>query len=265
MSDRRKESALARSMSQAHPIYPRLVSFYPYSEKMIETVVSLKNQPDIADKIKPMIMLDSGAFSAKKHGITIDIDDYVLFVRKYEDRVDYYVNLDVIGEGEISYQNYVYMRSVGLAPIPVYHTNTPTKYLEFYLEKSDYIGIGAVGEWTTASTRHTLDYLFRKYFTDSTMLPIVNVHALGLSSVPILRRYPWHSADTTAPFQNSFRGSVVIPRKRNGKYCYDMPPKIVSISPRRKHMSNHILNLSADDRKAVLDYMAEKANQLVGK
>jgi hypothetical protein len=265
LSDRRKELALARSMSQAHPIYARLVSFYPYSEQMLENVLSLKDQPDITEKMEIKIMYDSGAFSAKKHDITIDIDDYIPAVRKHVDKLDYYVNLDVIGDGETSYQNYLYMRSEGLAPIPVYHLNTPIKYLEFYMEQTDYIGIGADNKWITASTRHTLDYLFRKYFTDSAGFPIIKVHALGLSSIPILRRYPWHSADTTAPFQNSFRGSVVIPRKRNGKYRYDMPPKIVSISPRKLRASNHISNLSADDRKAVLNYMAEKVNQLVEK
>lgn len=265
LNDIRKELSLAVSMSCLHDIYARLVSFYPYSQKMVQNVLRMKNHPDIADRIKIKIMYDSGAYSAWKHGITIDIDEYILAVRKYEDRLDYYVNLDVIGEGETSYQNYLYMRLEGLTPIPVYHTNTPIKYLEFYMEQTDYMGIGAAGQWTTTSTKHTLDYLFRKYFTDSAGWPIIKVHALGLSSVPILRRYPWHSADTTAPFQNSVRGSVVIPRKQNGRYCYDKPPKIVTISPRRIDATNHILNLSGDDRKAAMDYMAERVNQLVRK
>jgi len=265
LNDIRKELALAQSMSRAHSIYPRLVSFYPYSEKMIETVLSLKNHPDITGKIEIKIVLDSGAFSARKAGITLNVEDYAHFVKKYEDKLDHYFNLDVIGDGEISYQNYMYMLSEGLSPIPVYHLNTPIRYLDFYLKKSDYIGIGADGKWTTPATGHTLNFLFRKYFTDSAGLLIIKVHALGLCSVQILHRYPWHSADTTAPFQNSVRRSGLVPRKENEICRYDLPPKVISLSQKRSHASNHISNLSPDDCRAALDYIAEKADQLEGK
>jgi hypothetical protein len=185
LNDKQAELVVARDYLQKHPLYPRLVSYRPYSEKMIESVLNLTNHPDIADKVK--IMFDSGAWWAKEHNESIDIDKYIGFVNLNKKRINHYFNLDEIGVGKISRENYVYMKSAGLSPIPVYHTNTSIQNLKFYMEQTDYIAIGAMKQWTTPATRRTLDYLFGNYFTDSAGWPRIKVHALGLCSVSILR------------------------------------------------------------------------------
>jgi len=45
----------------------------------------------------PEIFLDSGAFSAKTQGVTINIQDYIAFVKRNQHRLTTYSVLDVIG------------------------------------------------------------------------------------------------------------------------------------------------------------------------
>jgi hypothetical protein len=246
------EAAVARAMIELTGGYHRLISFAPYSEDQIMTLLDLKLLKDIADRVK--IIFDSGAFSARKNRMTIDFDAFVIFVQKHEALLDCYFCLDVISDGQASYRNYVRMRSAGLNPVPVYHLDTPIRYFKYYLTQSNCIGIGAVGNWCTLGTKRTLDYLWRKYLTDSQGHPLFKVHALGLSSVRILRRYPWASADTTSWVQQSARGSAMIPRRVNGVWRFDRPAKIISFSEKKRSTKNHFSNLTAEERQFILDY-----------
>jgi len=89
-------------------------------------------------------MLDSGAYSAWNRDETIDIDEYIAFIKKHRKLVDTYVNLDVIpgkygrprtqqeveASAKLSYENLQYMKSKGLSPIPVFHQGERFHWLE---------------------------------------------------------------------------------------------------------------------------------------
>ena len=49
---------------------------------------------------KVELFLDSGAFSAFTQKVTIDIQEYIAFIKEHEDIIDVYANLDVIGMPE---------------------------------------------------------------------------------------------------------------------------------------------------------------------
>ena len=86
--------------------------------------------------------LDSGAFSAYTVGAKINLDEYIQYIKDH--KIKTYANLDVIDDVEGSYQNYKYMVSSGLKPIPVFHCGEDSKYLELYLKDCDYIALGGV-------------------------------------------------------------------------------------------------------------------------
>ena len=131
------EEKMARTMLKSHPIYPRLITFfYP---KAASSVIRLKEKKDIAGRV--IIMLDSGAYSAFTLKKSVDIDAYIAFVEENKSAIDYYITLDIHSEGEASYRNYLYLKSKGLNPIPVYHTSTPIKYLEYYIEQTDFLAL----------------------------------------------------------------------------------------------------------------------------
>lgn len=158
------------------------------------------------------IFLDSGAYSAFSRGISINIDDYISFIKKYEDKLTVYANLDVIGDPEATYENQKYMESKGLMPLPCFHYGESIKWLKRYLEDGhDYLALGGMVPISTKDLMHWLDGVWSDHLTDKKGMPIVKVHGFGMTSHKLLIRYPWYSVDSTSWLMGSRNGSVVIP------------------------------------------------------
>lgn len=142
------------------------------------------------------LFLDSGAFSAFTQGIKIDIDKYIEFIKQI-DSDDIYANLDVIGDEEATYQNWLYMKSKGLNPLPVIHYGADKKWFEIYLKehKVDYLALGGLVPYTKQRKKlqNWLDFSYcqiRPYFP-------VRTHLFGITTNWVLERYPAYSCDST--------------------------------------------------------------------
>ena len=129
------------------------------------------------------LLLDSGAYSAKTQMKKLDIDDYIQYINNNLDVFPTYsyFNLDVIGDGDKSYQNYLYMKMKGLYPIPVWHAETQTQFLELYLKQTDYIAIGAISVMSNQRTISSLDHVWETFLTESNGMPVCKVHGFGLT------------------------------------------------------------------------------------
>jgi hypothetical protein len=170
------------------------------------------------------IMLDSGAFTVmmSQKGLAVkplDLNDYICFIKKYKAELFSYASLDVVGDPEQSFRNYVSMREAGLDPMPIYHLGDPYEYLEKYLTyEPSLIGIGGVLKVKSKVTRKKLlEDLFEKY-------PTAAYHGFGIVDQNLYSR-PWHSVDTAAcfvaprKFRNilSFRGQIPMPANWTAK------------------------------------------------
>jgi hypothetical protein len=188
--------------------------------------------------------LDSGAYSAWTRGVKLDLDEYCEFIRANLDLIDVYASLDVIpgapgrvatqaerdAAAEESWANYVRMRSLGFDPIPVYHYGEHQRFLERMLaEKTPYIGIGGLVGVSGVSRRLWLDPVFDK-ITDDFGSPLVKTHGFGMTSIPLIFRYPWHSIDSTSWIRTTANGSVYLPALRGGQFVFDAVPQIVIVS-----------------------------------
>lgn len=247
--------------------YFRFVSFY--SRKHAETVINtLKSDP------KAKIILDSGAYSASKESerrrkkglinwrVEIDINSYIDFVEEWKPYLHAYVNLDIIGDGKRSLENYLYMKSRGLDPIPVFHAETGTEFLNFCIGMTDYIGIGAIADMNTKKRRDYLDWLWLCHLTDKDGMPKAKFHALGIGSPELLLRYPWYSADSTRWV--SKYGDVHVPHYRHGVWVYDENPIVVRVSVKkpkdlRKEFlpKNHFFKKSVEDQAMIKQYFSD--------
>ncbi|MBN1181798.1 MAG: hypothetical protein JXB49_05880 [Bacteroidales bacterium] len=218
-------------------------------------------------KHKPKIFLDSGAFSAHILGKTIDIQDYIRFLKDKGDLFDTYANLDVISVNGYSgnrttadktLQNQKIMEKAGLHPLPVFHYGEPFEFLQYYLNNYDYICLG--GQYDSR-LRSWLNECFSKYICDSKGKPIVKVHAFGIFKTELLLTYPFYSSDATTWRVIGNNGSICVPRKKNGICVYDKNPYIIPVStknPKRFKTGKHIDTISYIDRKYVLNYLNEK-------
>ncbi len=190
------------------------------------------------------LLLDSGAYSAKTQMKKLDIDDYIQYINNNLDVFPTYsyFNLDVIGDGDKSYQNYLYMKMKGLYPIPVWHAETQTQFLELYLKQTDYIAIGAISVMSNQRTISSLDHVWETFLTESNGMPVCKVHGFGLTSLFIMTRYPWYSVDSTSWVQFGRYGVILVPHTRSGDWVYNENPHIVTVSsksPRKGLRGKH--------------------------
>lgn len=213
------------------------------------------------------LFLDSGAFSAKSQNTEINIEDYMSFILKNKRHISFYSNLDVIGDPKKTWENQLIMEKAGLSPIPVFHYGEDEFWLEKYLKKQyDYISLGGMVPISTSALMVWLDRMFQHYLTDKNGMPVIKVHGFGLTSFPLIFRYPWYSIDSTSWVVTGRLGSIFIPVFKQGKWLYSVPPLKIAVSsksPLLKDSGKHISTLSPK-QKDVLIMFLEKEGYVLG-
>lgn len=165
-----------------------------------------------ARRVGKPIFLDSGAFSAWSKGAVIDLPKYCRFINDNSDIIGQASVLDVIGDAEGTFQNQLAMEKLGAKPLPCFHFGEDVKYLKHYIANYEYITIGGlVGQKNRRNLVAWLDYIWGDYLTDASGRPRLKVHAFGVTSVPIIQRYPWWSVDSSSWVQWAKVGSIFSP------------------------------------------------------
>lgn len=221
-------------------------------------------------KKKVDLFLDSGAFSAWTQGVEIDIQQYIAFIKEHLDVISIYANLDVIGVGgkqpnrltaERTLENQKIMEKAGLHPLPVFHFGEPIEYLQYYVDNYEYIALGVAGNFGNALIPW-LDDCFSNYICDKDGYPKVKPHGFAVTSIKIMKRYPWFSVDSTSWVITSRMGSIFVPGWRQENWVYDENAWKISVSnrnPSRNEMGGrHIETLSPKQREIVEKYINEK-------
>lgn len=154
------------------------------------------------------IMLDSGAFSAATQGTVIAMDAYAKYIQTYGNAIKTYVNLDVIGDAKASAVNQAILENeYGLSPLPVFHVGSDFKELEALMQKYDYVALG--GLVPHSGKRKTLMPYFVRCF-QMAQVHGTRLHGLGVTSVGILRSFPWYSVDSSSWSASARYGHVKI-------------------------------------------------------
>lgn len=185
-----------------------------------------------ANNIKSKLFIDSGAWSAHSKGKEVNIDDYINFLNKYDDYLYIYAELDKIpGEfrkpktieqrleaPEISWKNYLYMKDKIKSRdklLPVFHQGEDYKWLENMLEYKHedtkkhipYIGISPANDSSIPGKIAFIDRCFDIIKKSSN--PNVKTHAFGMTSLNILEKYPFTSADSTSYLMCAINGNIM--------------------------------------------------------
>lgn len=191
-----------------------------------------------AAKVK--VFLDSGAFSAFTQGIKVDIDAYCAFIKRNADIIEVASVLDSVGNAEQTYFNQYYMEQHGVRPLPCFHYGEDPRYLMEYAAKYEYITLGGMVPISSPDLRIWLDELWDKYLTDSSGMPRLKVHGFGMTSIPLMERYPWYSVDSSSWVQIAAMGSILHPD--HGVIA------ISSNNPSRKQEGRHFNTFSPLER-----------------
>lgn len=199
------------------------------------------------------VFLDSGAFSAWSLGVDINLPQYCQYIKdnldilRKEDGIVMASVLDGIGDPLKTYQNQLAMEELGAKPLPCFHYGEDERYLEYYIKNYDYITLGGMVGKSTVLLYKWLDKIWGQYLTDGAGKPRLKVHAFGITSIPIMERYPWFSVDSSSWIQSAAFGTIVTPEYGT--------LNVSSKSPSRHKQGQHATTLSQLEQDKVLQYL----------
>ena len=184
------------------------------------------------------LLIDSGAHSAHTKGITLDLEEYIGFVNENIDKFTLYVQVDKIPgvyrmpktakdwleAPQLSWENYLYMREKSKDPsklVPVFHQGEDLKWLRNMLDYTfsdgshiPYIGLSPRGD---VSLKAKYDFSAECFATiQNSSNPNVKTHAFGATSLEMLEKLPYTSADSTTWVLVSAFGQVWMPNCIDG-------------------------------------------------
>lgn len=221
---------------------PHILESYHYVGKQ-KYVDEMRNE-------KAQIFLDSGAFSAYTLGVTIDVETYCKYIKtnmdiiKVEDGILMASVLDGIGDPLETYRNQLWMESLGVRPLPCFHAGEDERYLEWYVAHYPYITLGGMVGSSTAQLSIWLDRIWERFLTDGSGRPKLKVHGFGITAIPLMERYPWHSCDSSSWIQSAAFGGIVTPSWG--------PLNVSEKSPARHDAGQHVSTLTPLEQDAVL-------------
>lgn len=165
---------------------------YPYwKNEMISMIEPVK------DKFR--LLIDSGAFTAWKQGITIDKKDYAQFIDSLTIKPWRYFSLDVIGDAIRTQENLDWFFANGFTPTPVFQRGEDFSLLPKYAEHTGMVGIGL-----GVHSKGSMNYL-RETMRHTNG---VNVHWLGITRPPWISYYKPYSTDSTNIWQTRRYGRM---------------------------------------------------------
>lgn len=223
---------------------------------------------------KGNLFIDSGAYSAHTRNAELDVDAYIEYLNSIDDQLHIFAQVDKIPgvfrqpktkeqlaeAPELSWKNYLYMRDKLKSPkklLPIFHQGEDYKWLHNMLEWTDengehipYIGISPANDQPVKEKERFIDKCFR--IIEKSSNPNVNTHAFGMTSLHILERYPFTSADSTSWIMNGANGSIMT---RYGS---------VTISSSRLNAPDHIRKMPKEAQQEIQKYVESHGYTLQG-
>lgn len=227
----------------------------------------------LSTKPKISFFLDSGAHalytfalrgkSVKDYSVYYEsdefwayVDSYAKYLQEKQSVFDVAVNVDVIFQPEMSWKVQKYLEdNYKLNIIPVVHFGAEDKWLKLYMDNYEYIGLGGMGQ--EVSKLAYMKYGDRTFKTlcDDKGWPLRKTHGFALTSIDIMLRYPFYSVDSSTWLIGEKFGLLLIPKGKRGKYDYNIPPAMISVTSRTGTKRANVRNLISEvSKNHILDY-----------
>jgi len=231
---------------------------------------------DLTDRYE-WLMIDSGAYSVWSQNSTINIDEYIAFLKEYEDVIDVMVSLDAIPghpgpipptrteveeSAQVGWNNYLYMLDQGLPKsklVPVFHFGEQFEWLQKYIDHgTPYIGLSPGPHRPQDIRRSWLDKCM-PYVCDADGNPLVKLHGFGVTAISLIYRYPWKSVDSSSWVHAGSMGAIKIPPLKDGHWDWEGSPRALSVSARSSSYTvrgQHWKTLNDKQREVILRLLA---------
>lgn len=229
------------------------------------------------------LLIDSGAFSAWTKKLVVDREAYANFCLERLDLIDYVVNLDKIpgeyGDKDLTpekiedsastgWDNCMFMLSKGIPKeklVHVFHQGESFSWLERMRDYGlPYIGLSPANDRGTTEKMRWLDECMY-YVTDSRGLPMNKWHGFAVTSIPLLRRFPWFSCDSATFIMFAVYGVILVPAMIRGKYIFDEVQYPIHVSIHKPLKPTQSMLGVADDPVRGLDQLPSHERKVVDK
>lgn len=189
------------------PITP----FTIFNDYMIDKNVLIpypdKRDFDRATSVSKRIIIDNGAFSVWKKGISIDWNNYYDWIKEIYSKIDYYFIPDVINGSEAENDeliDYCINLDIKDKGIPVWHVDESLERLKRLVDNFSYIAYGSSGKLSVLGTPQWHDKVKQsmEIVCDESGYPRVKIHMLRCLNKRIFKHYPFYSGDSTTFAQN---------------------------------------------------------------
>lgn len=202
------------------------------------------------------VFLDSGAFSAYTLGVDINLRGYCEYIKRNADIIENDNGvvmasvLDGIGDPLQTYRNQLEMEAYGVKPLPCFHAGEDERYLEWYIENYEYITLGGMVGSSTKQLSIWLDRIWDRYLVDGAGRPKLKVHGFGITSIPLMKRYPWFSCDSSSWIQSAAFGTIIEPEHGS--------MSVSEKSPSRHDLGQHVTTLTPIEQDYVYARLEEQ-------
>jgi len=185
------------------PISPKEV--FEKKMKGYNVLISYVDSRDLtrAKKICNKIILDNGAFSVWKRGISVNWEDYYKWAFTHYDRIEKFIIPDVIGGTEEDNDNLLNEflnnhKNYKDKAMPVWHTNESLDRLDRLSSMFDYIAFGSAEEHGKVGskdwTKKMIDVM--NHICDKDGNPSFKIHMLRCLNRRVFTKYPFYSGDS---------------------------------------------------------------------
>ena len=177
------DNTLRTKVENELPLPSILVSFF-YKKKFLEQ----RDQYQMRSWV-----FDSGAFSAYRLGVDIDLLEYIELAQhllEVDDKLEEVFALDVIGDWKASQKNTDKMWEAGVPAIPCYHMGEPEKVLLGMAKRYPKIALGGVAMMRGTKKMKWATQCFSRVYPKK-------IHGFGFGARSQIMGLPWHSTDAT--------------------------------------------------------------------
>lgn len=186
---------------------------------------------------------------------------YIDFLKENKNYIEAYSNLDVINNAELTKINQKMLEDAGLNPIPVFHYGQDLKYLKEILDAGyPYIAMGGLVPNSGDVLQPELDRIWKAFLIDENGFPKVKVHGFAVTSLRLMRRYPWYSVDSTTWAVHGRNGAIVTPKLLFDGYSYE-DQEIITVSeksPSNSEYNKHYDSMTPMKQALIATYIESK-------